>query len=268
MTRESILRICNNYGQVTCETGWKWNTKEQPLTDFDLWYVWDGAGEMNLNGELFPLSKGSCFLFRPGDRTSAHHHPDNPLTVTYIHFEADDPDVPSLDSYRDIRDTLLFETYLNRYVQTLINESYQHEREAELLLSLLLQQLRREQWETKNESGFLGDEKRNRIHEAANFIRQNPGMRHSLKDLAERAGLSPRYFSLKFKETMSTTVELFTIRERIRRAEHLLRFNNMTVAEVADTLGYRNVYFFSRQFKQFTGRSPRQFAKAAAELES
>jgi AraC family transcriptional regulator of arabinose operon len=261
MKPNSTFRYLDNYGQVTCEAGWKWNTTDQPLADFDLWYVWEGAGEMNLNSEMYPLSKGSCFLFRPDDRTSAHHHPDNPLTVTYIHFETEDQEILSLAPYRIIQDTLLFETYLNRYIRTLINRSFQFEREAELLLSLLLQQLQREQWE--HNRGFLGDERMDRIHEVANYIRQNPGIRHSITDLAERAGLSPRYFSLKFKERMSTTVELFMIRERIKRAEHLLRCNNMTVAEVADTLGYSNAYFFSRQFKQFTGKSPRHSVRTS-----
>jgi len=256
MNPESALHCLDNYGQITCEAGWRWNTQDQPLTDFDLWYVWEGEGVMNLNAETYSLSKGSCFLFRPGDSTSAQHNPENPLTVTYIHFEADERDVRSLSSYRIIQDPLLLETYMNRYIRTLINRSYQYEREAKLLLSLMLQQLQREQWE--QEGGFLGQERMDHIHEVANYIRQNPGIRHSIRDLAERAGLSPRYFSLKFKETMSITIELFMIRERVRRAEHLLRCNNMTVTEVANTLGYSNAYFFSRQFKRFTGRTPRQ----------
>ena len=38
------------------------------------------------------------------------------------------------------------------------------------------------------------------IHEIANYIRQNPGIAHRVEDLATRAQLSPRYFSIKFKE--------------------------------------------------------------------
>jgi AraC-like DNA-binding protein len=39
----------------------------------------------------------------------------------------------------------------------------------------------------------------------------------------------------------------------------LLSQSALTISEVADRLGYRDVFFFSRQFKQHNGLSPRQF---------
>jgi YesN/AraC family two-component response regulator len=36
----------------------------------------------------------------------------------------------------------------------------------------------------------------------------------------------------------------------------LLRFGGMKVTEVAYALGYKDVYFFSRQYKKYTGRFP------------
>jgi len=51
-------------------------------------------------------------------------------------------------------------------------------------------------------------------------------------------------------------VQSYIIRMRIERAEHLLVHTGMNVTEVADALGYRDIFFFSRQFKQYTGKSP------------
>ena len=39
----------------------------------------------------------------------------------------------------------------------------------------------------------------------------------------------------------------------------------MTVSQVADALGYSDVYFFSRQFKRFVGVSPTAFRHGVAE---
>lgn len=55
---------------------------------------------------------------------------------------------------------------------------------------------------------------------------------------------------------MGISVQSYMIRMRIERAEHLLQYAGMSVSEVADALGYRDVFFFSRQFKQYTGRAP------------
>jgi len=51
-------------------------------------------------------------------------------------------------------------------------------------------------------------------------------------------------------------VQSYVIRARIERAQHLLLYAGMNVTEVADALGYRDIFFFSRQFKQYTGKSP------------
>ena len=50
---------------------------------------------------------------------------------------------------------------------------------------------------------------------------------------------------------------------RIERAQHLLMHTGMNVTEVADALGYRDIFFFSRQFKQYTGRARRKSANAS-----
>lgn len=94
------------------------------------------------------------------------------------------------------------------------------------------------------------------IHEIANYVSQHPGIAHRVEDLAARAGLSPRYFSIKFKELTGSSVQSYVIRARIERAQHLLLYAGMNVTEVADALGYRDIFFFSRQFKQYTGKSP------------
>jgi AraC family transcriptional regulator of arabinose operon len=74
------------YSKIKCEPSWKWPLREEPLDNYDLFYVWDGYGEVTVNGISYIVGKGSCFLFHPGDYTSAIHDKQNPLTLTYIHF--------------------------------------------------------------------------------------------------------------------------------------------------------------------------------------
>lgn len=81
------------------------------------------------------------------------------------------------------------------------------------------------------------------IHEVANYVLQHPGLPHKVQDLAARAGLSPRYFSIKFKEIIGMSVQSYIIKSRIDRAQHLLLHAGMNVTEVADALGYRDIFF-------------------------
>ncbi|CAH8769259.1 helix-turn-helix domain-containing protein [Paenibacillus dendritiformis] len=241
--------------KITCEPNWKWHKREKAMPNYDLFYVWNGEGELQLNDVSYHLSKGSCFLFRPGDNTVASHNAQKPLTLTYIHFDVEDPVDEIPEPYRILEETVDFEHLLARYVRLFLSRSYGAEEEAKLVLKQLMIHLLRIDREGTGErktSYHLSEA----IHEIANYIRQNPGASHRIQDLAQRAQLSPRYFSVKFKELIGTSVQTYIIRSRIERAEHLLHHAGMNVTEVADALGYRDIFFFSRQFKQYTGRSP------------
>lgn len=241
--------------KITCEPNWKWQKREKPLANYDLFYVWSGEGEVILNDVSYEVSKGSCFLFRKGDHTSATHNPQKPLTLTYIHFDVEEAVAEVPLPYRQLHETVDFEHLLARFVRLYLKKPFAYETEIQLVLKqMMIYLLREDRMEPieQNASHQLGVS----IYEIANYIKQNPGKPHRIEDLAARAQLSPRYFSVKFKELIGMSVQTYIIRSRIERAEHLLHHEGMNVTEVADALGYRDIFFFSRQFKQYTGRSP------------
>src|SRR5262245_24385817 len=105
------------FAKIVCEPAGKWQKREQPLANFDLLCVSDGEGEVSLTGEQYVVGKGSCFLFRPGDHTSATHNPQKPLVLTYIHFDVARPLEWIPEPYRVLDDTFDFEQLLSRYVR-------------------------------------------------------------------------------------------------------------------------------------------------------
>ena len=48
---------------------------------------------------------------------------------------------------------------------------------------------------------------------------------------------------------------------RVRQAQRMLMESDASMSEIAERVGYRDVHFFSRQFKQVTGLSPLRFCK-------
>ncbi|AQR77762.1 AraC family transcriptional regulator [Paenibacillus larvae] len=252
------LQLQPYFAQICCEPGWKWTRHSKPLGNYDLFYVWSGRGTVEEGGTSYEVGAGSCFLFRPDDHPTATHDPQNPLNLTYIHFSLD----PSCRSeglpkrYRVLEDRVFFETLLTQYVRVRLEGGLGAEEEAKLILGQLLIRLLREDQEGQKVVTPGSCKQTEAIREVANYIRQHAAVPHKIEDLAKRANLSPRYFSHKFKEIMGISVQSYMIRMRIERAEHLLQYAGMSVSEVADALGYRDVFFFSRQFKQYTGRAP------------
>lgn len=253
----SAFSLKTAFAKIVCEPSWKWLKREKPFENYDLFYVWSGEGEVFLNDQPFTVGKGSCFLFRPGDYTSATHNPQKPLVLTYIHFDVEGPLEWIPEQYRVVQETLDFEYLLARYVRLFLVETFAAEEEAQLILKqMMIHLLREDRDELTDQTKKHSNQLTEAIHEVANYIRQNPGIPHRVEELAVRAGLSPRYFSIKFKQMIGHSVQNYMIKTRIERAEHLLHHAGMNVTEVADALGYRDIFFFSRQFKQYTGKSP------------
>ena len=64
------------------------------------------------------------------------------------------------------------------------------------------------------------------------------------------------YLSNLFSQVEGTTIEKFLIAHRIEKAKELLMYNEMSLSEIADSLGYSSVAYLSNQFKKVTGFTP------------
>lgn len=246
----------NYFAKIRCEPNWVWRKRDKALENHDLFYVWEGRGTVTVAGTDYPVERGSCLLFRPGDHPTAVHDPRNPLTLTYIHFAIDGVPNRVPERCRKLADPHELETMLARYVRLRLMPDFGTEEETRLLLKQMMIMLLREDLRKHGDSGDLSQTVHSAILEVANYIREHPAERRTIAGLAARAGLSPKYFSRLFADVIGESVQAFTIRTRLERAAYLLRYGGMNVSEVADALGYRDVFFFSRQFRKHTGQSP------------
>lgn len=67
------------------------------------------------------------------------------------------------------------------------------------------------------------------------------------------------YLSNLFSDVEGTTIEQYIIRQKIERAKELLVYDEMTLSEIADQMGYSSVAHLSSQFKKVTGLTPSHF---------
>lgn len=62
-----------------------------------------------------------------------------------------------------------------------------------------------------------------------------------------------------FSSVEGITIEQYFILQRIEKAKELLMYNEMSLSEIAWTLGYSSTQHLSAQFKRVTGMTPTQF---------
>jgi AraC-like DNA-binding protein len=236
-----------------CEPAWRW--KPPPFHDFDLWIVLAGRGVLNCDGTEHLLRAGSGFVFQPGDRLEASHDPNNPLVVFACHFLRSEPN-REIDRFLPtfLHFSLSNLDYSGHCVELAIHVYEQGPSGRQLAAALVGQLLAQ---------ALLLSERRCPVHPAdeklatlALEIRSRPGADWDVPSMAERCALSVPQFNRRFKQAFGLAALRYVLRERIARAATLLRETDLSIKEIAEALGYRDVFYFHRQFRQLLGQTP------------
>lgn len=74
--------------------------------------------------------------------------------------------------------------------------------------------------------------------------------------LAALVRLHPGYFGAWFRKQTGLTVHQYVNRIRVRKAVDLLSTGGFLVGEAAEECGFSDIFYFSRVFRQVTGRPP------------
>ena len=97
-----------------------------------------------------------------------------------------------------------------------------------------------------------------RMIEIMNYVQANY-IDITLDDLAENFFLSKPYLSKYLKEKSGMTFGDLVKKIRMKKAKALLKSSNMTVENIAMSVGYQNVEHFNRLFKKAYDMTPMQF---------
>ena len=97
-----------------------------------------------------------------------------------------------------------------------------------------------------------------RMIEIMNYVQANY-IDVTLGDLAEKFFLSKPYLSKYIKEKSGMTFGDLVKKIRMKKAKALLKSSNMTVENIAMSVGYQNVEHFNRLFKKAYDMTPMQF---------
>ena len=94
------------------------------------------------------------------------------------------------------------------------------------------------------------------------FIEAHYNQPISLTDVAQAAGYSPAYLTHLVQTHTGRTVKRWIIERRMAEARSLLINTAQTVNQVAEAVGYTDVSYFVRQFRQFHNASPQAWRTA------
>lgn len=95
--------------------------------------------------------------------------------------------------------------------------------------------------------------------EIIHYIHHNYRENLKLENIAPLFGYNSSYLGKIFNERVGENFNSYLNQIRINRSKELLLQKNMKVYEVAESIGYKNVDYFHKQFRKHVGESPAEY---------
>jgi len=112
----------------------------------------------------------------------------------------------------------------------------------------------------------IGNEHRTKRYEnqltpAMTFVKANYAEKVTLGAVAKLCGLGRYQFSRAFKRAHGRTFREFVIIHRIQKAEQMLCFANVSITDVAFSVGFNDLSHFAEMFRRYVGVRPSEYAQ-------
>jgi AraC-like DNA-binding protein len=226
-------------------------------------YFYKGHGCVVINRRKYQVKPGDLFIANPDDRHSFQAARERPMEGITFKFTLGKRNrllrfpnyVANLATLPGARQREL-ENHLRRACAETNGDHEGHFELAAALLSVFFVLLVRY---LQPEAGANGDAETNSCQRVLEYIRTHCDSPIRLSDLGELVALHPRYLCQKFARVIGRSPLAEVTRVRMERAQNLLTMTRLPISEIGIQSGYRDVYHFSKRFKEVVGLSPRKF---------
>jgi YesN/AraC family two-component response regulator len=99
------------------------------------------------------------------------------------------------------------------------------------------------------------------ITKAIRYMHTNYSRQISISDIARDIGLNISYLGIIFKKYTGCTPQEYLIRLRIAKACSLMANPSLSIRNISHSVGYDDVFHFSKMFKKVKGLCPREYRK-------
>lgn len=97
------------------------------------------------------------------------------------------------------------------------------------------------------------------VNKAIKYIEANYKKPITLDEVCENININKSYLCTIFKEHTSKTFSHYLSHYRIDRSKELLKNTDLSITEIALTVGYNSVNYFNNNFKRLTDMTPAQY---------
>lgn len=231
------------YGHQNCESSHSHGPAVR--TCWLIHYVISGKGIFRINGKTHNVKSGEMFVIPPYVETYYEADSIDPWEYIWLAFECEElpcklSEVIKSGSARQIfEDIRALENKRNSHPEYLAAKIWE-------LFSVIKGKTETEIDYVETALGYMHTEYINGI---------------TVGEIAKKLNLNRTYFSVIFKKKTGVSPSEYLLNFRMKQAMELLTNRRESISVTALSVGYPDIYTFSKAFKRNYGVSPREFMK-------
>ena len=238
--------------------------KGRILQEYQINYITEGSGVFETTDAQYQVVPGSMLILRPGMWHRYKPDPSTGWNEHYIGFNGDFCSYLFQEGFFQLTKPVVYvgfqESLLKLFfeiIQQVKEEKTGHQQVSSASTILLLSKIL---FVVRNQE-FAGKSIERTIQKACLYFRDNLNTNINIEQLANELNVGYSYFRQMFRKYTGISPTQYHLSLRIQRAKDLLVSTDKSFKEIAIDLGFESYFYFSRIFKDKTGRSPLEFKK-------
>ncbi|TXK83856.1 AraC family transcriptional regulator [Paenibacillus sp. N3.4] len=230
-------------------------------------YIISGKGVFSSQGQDYKLGAGDSFVIEPEQLISYVSDECDPWHYCWIAFTgAQAAALVASTGATPLQPVI--HTERNRHISVLFRQIQQalktKRTNAQLKAIGYLHLLLGEYCETLSASALIGDithaENDRIVQQAIHYLSTQYAEPITIELMAESLGYNRAYLSRMFKRHTQVTPVTFLLKLRVDKARLLLRERlELTIEQIASSVGFYDPLYFSKQFRRWYGVSPSEY---------
>lgn len=262
-------------------TGKWYSTKNVELHSHDftqITYILSGKQKVMMDDQVYEISSGDLVMVNPGVKHCFMIFDEKDPALVFragfsdFHFKNMPPNHVVFPDGNQIVHTsgqlrqdltgicldMVAERYSNQAGQYFMQKSYLIQ-----LLLLLIRNIVVIPVQKQNSRQFESYHKSYVVREIQNYLNEHYAEKISLDLIAKNMYLSSAYISKIFKEEVGEAPINYLIQLRLEKAkEKLVQEEHASIKSISTSVGYDDMYYFSKLFKKYYGVSPLHYRSA------
>ena len=208
-----------------------------------LYYVVSGCGTLSLDGKSYPVKAGSLFVLPPYVQAAQQADSREPWELTWGGFRYPGALPANLPPVTECPGA---------------SRIFRAMRQCEKMSGGRTAYLCAQLWELFAFFSEQEDNEADCIDQALAYIQAEYTEGLSITDLTKRLKIDRSHFSTRFKARMGVSPGKYLMDLRMRTAASILS-EGASVSITAISVGYSDIYIFSKMFRRYYGVSPTQY---------